>query len=548
MPNAYTGKKIWNFTVGYRVQSSAAVVNGRVYTGSDDGNFYCLDADTGALIWKTPAGGLVDWIIMPQYLQSRSCPIIIGDSMYAGSLDGKVYCLNIANGGVKWTYTTGDAVGGSPVYYNGAIYITSTDRSLYALNAATGAFLFKTIELNLNTTWTGGGAMNSLNYFNTATPVIANGVIYIPGGVTMGGPGGANGGGMRMVAFNATTGAQIWNYTIGGNSGSVWIPTYYNGNLYIDEFCSVSSMNASDPNFGPVRAPTFSAAQSKPGNRTWTQWLGYEVLSSIAYVEDLRGGAVYVGCDVGSVTVLNASSGKAISSYLTGANVEASPTIWEGKMYVGGVDRNIYCFDDSPTLDFSMHAEANKGDSMWNNETITIGGQLLSNPDELTYNYQSSSFEPIPSELHPGIPDATVILSFTKPDGSSVNVTTTTDKLGKFSASFSPTAVGNWGWVAFYEGKRTTGLTYNPAYSEWNPVSVVAAPGETTPTPAATPTPTPVATATLAPTASPEATVTPVQNAGFPMDYTYAIIAVIVIAIVAVGAYVYSKGKKKTTQ
>ena len=545
--DAYTGKKIWNFTTGWRIGASAAVVNGKVYTGADDGNFYCLDANTGTQLWKTPAGGLITWIIMPQMLQSRSSPIIVNGNLYAGSLDGKVYCLNPADGSVKWTYVTGGPIGGSPAYANGVIYITSTDTYLYALDASTGAFKWKSIPLNLDVyTTPDKGSRWDVYFFSTATPTVANGVVYVPAGVTMGGlwpaskyawpgnpsPGGANGGALRLAAFNANTGASLWNQTIAGNSGGVWTPVYYKGNLYIVEFMQVTCENATAPGTGPVAVAGFM--RQPAGNRTWAQWLGYEILSSVAYVDDLRGPKVYVGCDVGSVTVINGTSGQAISSYQTGSNVEASPTIWEGKLYIGSSDRNVYCFDDSPIVDFRINAASSKGDTMWSNETITIGGQLQSNPKELLW--QGSAYEPVDSDMHPGIPNAKVVVSFNKPDGSSENVTATTDYLGKFSVSYNPTQVGNWGWVAYYEGMRTAGITYNAAYSEWNPLNVA------TPSTPSTPTVTP----TPGVTPSPEATATPVQNAGFPMEYVYAIVAVIVIVIVAIVAYVFLKSKKAT--
>ena len=110
-------------------------------------------------------------------------------------------------------------------------------------------------------------------------------------------------------------------------------------------------------------------------------------MTCVTYADDIRGAKVYVGSDVGSVTCLNASNGAPISAYQTGANVEGSPTLWEGKLYIGSTDKNVYCFDDLPTVGFNIYAEANKGGEMWNNETITIGGQLLSNPDEITWDY-----------------------------------------------------------------------------------------------------------------------------------------------------------------
>ena len=66
--------------------------------------------------------------------------------------------------------------------------------------------------------------------------------------------------------------------------------------------------------------------------------------------------------------------------------------------------------------------------------------------------------------MRPGLPNAKITISFTKPNMDSVNVTTTTDNRGKFTVSYNPTEVGNWGWVAYYEGNVQTRLIYDAAY------------------------------------------------------------------------------------
>jgi PGF-CTERM protein len=40
--NAATGTKLWNYTTGFAVSSSPAVVNGVVYFGGSDGNLYAI--------------------------------------------------------------------------------------------------------------------------------------------------------------------------------------------------------------------------------------------------------------------------------------------------------------------------------------------------------------------------------------------------------------------------------------------------------------------------------------------------------------------------
>jgi len=50
--NADDGSSIWSFTAGARVDSSPTIYRGMAIFGSRDGYVYCLDADTGELVWK----------------------------------------------------------------------------------------------------------------------------------------------------------------------------------------------------------------------------------------------------------------------------------------------------------------------------------------------------------------------------------------------------------------------------------------------------------------------------------------------------------------
>lgn len=44
----------WKYVIGQN-QSAAAVVGGIAYVGSDSGDFYALNASTGALVWRRHA-------------------------------------------------------------------------------------------------------------------------------------------------------------------------------------------------------------------------------------------------------------------------------------------------------------------------------------------------------------------------------------------------------------------------------------------------------------------------------------------------------------
>jgi outer membrane protein assembly factor BamB len=73
---------VWEFATRSRVESSPAVVDGRVYVGSNDGRFYVLDEATGQKVWEFEAGAPLS-----------ASPAIAQGKIVIGSQDGKLYCF-----------------------------------------------------------------------------------------------------------------------------------------------------------------------------------------------------------------------------------------------------------------------------------------------------------------------------------------------------------------------------------------------------------------------------------------------------------------------
>jgi hypothetical protein len=219
---------------------------------------------------------------------------------------------------------------------------------------------------------------------------------------------------------------------------------------------------------------------------------------------------IYFGDDVNSISAINATDGESVAVYTTAGPVFSSACLYEGYLFMGSQDGVLYAFKDQPTKAFTITAESNKGDTMWNNETLIVKGRLLpaADIDEITGfgSYDTN-----------GYPNASVKLSVTKPDNTDEAFEATTDEDGYFSFSYSPTEVGDYGWVVYYDGEEKPWITYQQAYGEWTPISVTS------------------------PTASePEA---PPDEGGIPMEYVYVAVAVIVIVLVVVGVYIFMKRK-----
>jgi outer membrane protein assembly factor BamB len=105
------------------------IQNVTVYVGSDDGNLYALDANTGSLRWKFTTGGPV-----------MSSPTINDGIVYVGSNDQRLYAIDGLNGSLNWTFTTSSPLTSAPTVANGIVYIAGSgfDSYIYAIDESTG--------------------------------------------------------------------------------------------------------------------------------------------------------------------------------------------------------------------------------------------------------------------------------------------------------------------------------------------------------------------------------------------------------------------------
>src|SRR5919198_1113429 len=127
------GQIRWQRTVG-PTESSPLLLGNRLYVGDWDGRVWALDARTGRTIWvRKPAGAAI-----------KGAVASTSGRLYVGSYDGHVYCLGAQTGRLIWKASAqrrlygGSRFYSSPALAYGRVYIGSTDGKVYSFGATSG--------------------------------------------------------------------------------------------------------------------------------------------------------------------------------------------------------------------------------------------------------------------------------------------------------------------------------------------------------------------------------------------------------------------------
>jgi len=106
-------------------------MDGRVYIGSFDKNFYSLDADTGTEIWNDPFEAN-NWF----WTQAVSD----GDTIYVGSLDGYLYAIDAKTGTAVWTspFDTGAPIVSTPALISEGVTVANDKGDIFLIRAQDG--------------------------------------------------------------------------------------------------------------------------------------------------------------------------------------------------------------------------------------------------------------------------------------------------------------------------------------------------------------------------------------------------------------------------
>jgi outer membrane protein assembly factor BamB len=260
--------------------------------------------DVNTVFSYTP-GGELNWAtaLQPSNYGTHATPAVVDGTLYTSGYDGAVYAIDTASGAVEWRTEVADAIGSSPNYYDGFVYIATE--------------------------------------------------FYTPSG--------------GMTILDATTGEAVWEDSRPTNhchsqtgidtQGRAFAAGSNDGRLYVwdlDEWSFRGRFETDGAIKGPVCMHegtalfgswdhSVYAVDTETVERVWEHGTDDKVMSGVA-VHPGEGLAVTGGHD-GTLRALDVASGDEVWTVDTGGSIVGSPTIAGDTALVGSYDSALYAVD-----------------------------------------------------------------------------------------------------------------------------------------------------------------------------------------------------------
>jgi outer membrane protein assembly factor BamB len=318
---------LWKYEVPKGAfESTPIVVEGKVYIGDMDGNFFALDLQDGKELWKRKSeGGFLAGAAYDQGL------LVVGD------YDGKVQALDPKTGELRWEFTTGAQIDAGANFFQSLVLVTSEDGVLYALDRQNGQLVWKYEagdQLRCGPTLVGsqtllGGCDGQLHVVDLttgkaaegkwplggptgSTPAAIDGMVVVP---THSGP---------ILAFRPPEGEPKWNFNDPERSPEVRSsPAVHAGSAYIT-----------------TRNRRLLALSLADGQLQWESVLRKRSDSSPVYCD----GRVWLGATDGSLYAIDAKNGEVVWQKELPGSFLGSPAIDSGKMVIANDQGVVFCF------------------------------------------------------------------------------------------------------------------------------------------------------------------------------------------------------------
>ena len=356
--------KVWHTRVGKGAGASGirlrpAVADGVLYADSADGTVAAFDAATGKKLWSVRHGphGWFGWGDKKrQDAFYAGGPVVSGDLLVVGTLDGHVYGMNAKDGTPRWTATLNSEVLAAPVIDGSLVMVRTSDGRIYGLDKDDGQRRWAYDQ----------GTVPLLSLRGNGPLLVTNGVVFY---------GGDDG---KLVALREDTGDKLWEQALASGNGRTEIERLddaddailldgatlygaaYHGNLsaidgpsgrplWSRPFSTFTSLSQQDQAlYGVDDESNVWAFAKNGGSDLWKneqlkhRWLsGTEVQGAYVVVGDLEGYVHWLKTDDGALAGRVRLSSKAI---------RAQPLVVGDLVYVEDVVGHLSAYRIAPRL------------------------------------------------------------------------------------------------------------------------------------------------------------------------------------------------------
>ncbi len=340
----------WQFRAEGAINRKAAVYGEYLLFGANDGVFYCLNKNTGKLVWKYRVKKAES-----RAFRHFSVPNAADGKVIVGSADKKLYCFDVESGNLLFSYEADDWIRSRPVFNDDEYFFATAKGSLYGIKQQKGKILtlftekisdhpiladisikgdlmvINDSDLYAHCISTSGKKIWKRSLIESfekdghriLIDQIAGGAYYqskptaAEGSVFFGTP-------SRFVyAVDAETGEEKWKFEMGASISGA--PTWDNGKIYVGQ-------QGGEEEFYCIDART--------GKEIWNQKTGW--VWGSANVSD---GMVYVPGIDGYVMGLDAKTGAIVWRHRFHKSVCSEPAVEGNIVIFGSWDNYLIAFD-----------------------------------------------------------------------------------------------------------------------------------------------------------------------------------------------------------
>lgn len=197
--------RLWRSKVGggagvSGVRLRPMVVDGVLYAASTDGTIAALDANSGKKLWSK-SSRTHGWFGWGDKKRADALyaggPVVAGDLLVVGTLDGHVYAMNAKDGTPRWGAELSASVLAPADIVGDMVVVRTQDGRVYGLNAANGEQRWVYDQTEVPT----------LSVRGNGSLLVANGVVFL----------GTDDG--KLIALRQDNGSKLWEQKLSSGEG-----------------------------------------------------------------------------------------------------------------------------------------------------------------------------------------------------------------------------------------------------------------------------------------------------------------------------------------